>query len=49
MSDRENHHKTGNGHIASNGYIPVANKININVNPLTHLNIESTEKIEEVI
>ncbi|KAG8178123.1 hypothetical protein JTE90_020828 [Oedothorax gibbosus] len=47
VSERENHHKTGNGHISSNGYIPVANKININVNPLSHLNI-STEKMEEM-
>ncbi|XP_035204831.1 cell adhesion molecule-related/down-regulated by oncogenes-like [Stegodyphus dumicola] len=29
--------KIGNGHITSNGYIAVGNKVNISVNPLSHL------------
>ncbi|GFU37430.1 interference hedgehog [Nephila pilipes] len=47
-SDRENQLKTANGHVSSNGYMPVNSKININVNPLSHLNIDGTEKLEEL-
>ncbi|GFU05367.1 interference hedgehog [Trichonephila clavipes] len=47
-SDRENQLKIANGHVSSNGYVPVNSKININVNPMTHLNIDSAEKLEEL-
>ncbi|XP_054723888.1 interference hedgehog-like [Uloborus diversus] len=40
--------KLGNGHISGNGYIAVGNKINISVNPLSQINLDNGEKIEDL-
>ncbi|GIY05785.1 hypothetical protein CDAR_506581 [Caerostris darwini] len=47
-TDAENQLKIGNGHVPSNGYIGVVSKMNINVNPLSRLDVDSAEKLEEL-
>lgn len=46
-SDNDIPVKIGNGHINSNGYISVASKMNISVNPLSHLDSDESEKPED--
>lgn len=47
-SDRDEPLKLGNGCVMGNGYSAVRNKMNINVNPLSHLDIDDDDKPDDV-
>lgn len=44
---REMSLKTTNGHLSSNGYIAVRDKVNISVNPLSHLDSDDSDKADQ--
>lgn len=44
---RETPQKSTNGHLSSNGYVAVRDKVNINVNPLSHLDSDDSDKADQ--